>query len=67
MFDAIKTATSQTIQSFSVLKRKDGSFSEDDSQQLDRRIEHYSELCRTEGTALPELENGTNSPTLAQF
>ena len=51
IFEAIKTAIGPSIQTAGVLKKKDGTVSEDQDQKLNRWIERYSELYGTEGTA----------------
>ena len=43
MYEAIKSATGPSIQSCSVLKRKDGAVIADKPHKLDRWTEHYSE------------------------
>jgi hypothetical protein len=54
MYSAIKEATGPVSQSCSVLKHRDGSVITDNSEKLDRWIEHYSELYTGESTVCAE-------------
>ncbi|KAF6040881.1 hypothetical protein EB796_000813 [Bugula neritina] len=76
-FTAIKTATGPSTQTCSILKDKNDSVIKDNSQKLNRWVEHYSELYGAAGIAdhnyinkipdLPVLEHLDRSPDLFEI